>query len=94
MIHYDVPDDEWPTYDFNEIFKGREKMLLSELKNVYTGAKLKDDRLYEIRANYGMGIIAGYRYIVDLLAPDVIAIPNIIIDESAISSSKCVHGRL
>lgn len=58
MIRYDVPEEEWPSYGFNEIFEDREKMLLSELKNVYTGAKLKDDRLYGIRANYGTGIIA------------------------------------
>jgi len=58
IIYYDVPEDEWPFYDFKEIFEDREKMLLSELKSVYTGAKLKDDRLYGIRANYGTGIIA------------------------------------
>ena len=32
--------------------------LLNELAAVYAGAKLKDDRLYGIRANYGTGIIA------------------------------------
>lgn len=57
-IVYDVPENEWPSYDFTEIFHDREKMLLSELKNIYLGVKLKDDRLYGIRANYGTGIIA------------------------------------
>lgn len=58
VILYDVPDEQWPSYSFQEIFDDREKMLLSELKDVYLGAKLGDDRLYGIRANYGTGIIA------------------------------------
>lgn len=58
VVHYDLPEEEWPSYSFREIFDDREKMLLSELKDVYLGAKLKDDRLYGIRANYGTGIIA------------------------------------
>lgn len=58
VITYDVPEEEWPSYNFKQIYHDREKMLLSELKNIYLGAKLKDDRLYGIRANYGTGIIA------------------------------------
>ena len=58
VISYPVPPDEWPQFGFEEIFADREKMLLSELRNVYMGAKLQDDRLYGIRANYGTGIIA------------------------------------
>ena len=38
--------EEWPSYNFNEFYHDKEKMLLSELKNVYLGARLKDDRLY------------------------------------------------
>ncbi len=55
---YPVPEEEWPAFDFEEIYHDREKMLISELRYVYMGAKLKDDRLYGIRANYGTGIIA------------------------------------
>jgi len=55
---YSFPGEEWPMFGFNEIYHDREKMLLSELRYVYMGAKLKDDRLYGIRANYGTGIIA------------------------------------
>jgi len=58
VISYDVPEQEWPAFGFEEIFSDREKMLLSELRNVYMGARLRDDRLYGIRANYGTGIIA------------------------------------
>ena len=58
VINYDVSPDEWPIYGFDEIYENREKMLLNELRPVYIGAKLQDDRLYGIRANYGTGIIA------------------------------------
>lgn len=58
VINYTIPVDEWPQFGFAEIFKDREKMLLNELRPVYSGAKIKDDRLYGIRANYGTGIIA------------------------------------
>ena len=58
IVYYNVPNDEWPDFNFKEIFLDREKMLLSELKTVYCGVKLKDDRLHGIRANYGTGTIA------------------------------------
>ena len=58
MIAYPVPADEWPAHDFQEIFDDPAKMLLHELRDVYAGAKLADDRLYGIRANYGTGIIS------------------------------------
>ena len=58
FIHYPAPETEWPNYGFRDIFDDPEKMLLHELRDVYAGAKLKDDRLYGIRANYGTGIIA------------------------------------
>lgn len=58
VIGYPVPEDEWPDYGFLEIFEDPARMLLQELKSVYSGAKLQDDRLYGIRPNYGTGIIA------------------------------------
>jgi hypothetical protein len=58
LIDYEVPEEEWPRYGFAEIFADPEKMLVSELSSVYVGARLQDDRLYGIRANYGTGIIA------------------------------------
>jgi hypothetical protein len=58
VIEYPVPSDEWPAYRFDEILDDPGKMLLHELRRVYAGAKLGDDRLYGIRANYGTGIIA------------------------------------
>ena len=57
-IHYPVPEEEWPNYGFLEFYQDPAKMLLAELRTVYAGAKLQDDRLYGIRANYGTGIIA------------------------------------
>lgn len=58
LIFYNIEEDEWPAYNFKEIFDDRDKMLLNELKLVYCAAKLKDDSLYGIRANYGTAIIA------------------------------------
>lgn len=57
-IYYPVPEHEWPAFDFHQIQFDFESMLLNELKPVYASAKLKDDSLYGIRANYGTGIIA------------------------------------
>jgi len=48
----------WPTYPYSEAFYDMEKMLVNELAGVYVGAKLRDDRVYTIRANYGVGTIA------------------------------------
>ena len=58
MIIYPIPEDEWPDYNFQEIYDDPGKMLLHELRDIYAGAKLADDRLYGIRANYGTGIIS------------------------------------
>jgi len=57
VIEYPV-GDEWPEFGFRDIYADPSRMLLSELRSVYAGAKLQDDRLYGIRANYGTGIIA------------------------------------
>lgn len=58
VISYSLAEDEWPVFNFEEIFHDQEKMLLNELRQVYLGTKLKDDRLHGIRANYGTGMIA------------------------------------
>lgn len=58
VITYPLPASEWPLFTFEEIIADRGKMLLSELRPVYASAKLKDDRLYGIRANYGTGLVA------------------------------------
>jgi len=46
---------DWPDFTYEEIYNDKEKMLLSELKPIYEGAVLKDDKIYTIRANYGIG---------------------------------------
>jgi hypothetical protein len=48
---------DWPTYPYSEIFYDKEKMLLDELSFIYEGALIGDDKMYTIRANYGIGII-------------------------------------
>lgn len=51
------PAPDWPQYSMAEIQSDREKMLVSELAPVYASARIGDDRLPEIRANYGTGIL-------------------------------------
>lgn len=48
----------WPTFPYSEAFHDPEKMLVNELAGVYAGASLRDDRMYTIRANYGVGTVA------------------------------------
>ncbi|MCL6629699.1 MAG: hypothetical protein K6U00_08885 [Armatimonadetes bacterium] len=50
--------DGWQTFPYSEAFQDPEKMLVNELASVYMGAKLRDDRIYTIRANYGVGTMA------------------------------------
>ncbi len=51
------PAPDWPSYSMDEIQSDMEKMLVSELGPVYASALIGDDRLPEIRANYGTGIL-------------------------------------
>jgi len=51
------PFSDWPIFEYGEVFKDPEKMLLDELLTVYEGTLIKDDKVYVIRANYGVGII-------------------------------------
>lgn len=48
----------WPAFTYKEAFHDMEKMLLNELAGVWMGAHVRDDRMYTIRANYGVGVIA------------------------------------
>lgn len=50
--------DGWPTFPYSEAFHDPEKMLVNELASVYAGTKLRDDRVYSVRANYGVGTMA------------------------------------
>lgn len=48
---------DWPRFTYAEVFQRPECMLLDELEDVYVGAMLGDDKVYTIRANYGVGIL-------------------------------------
>ncbi len=48
----------WQGFPYSEAFHDMEKMLVNELGSVYQGAKNRDDRMYTIRANYGVGTVA------------------------------------
>lgn len=52
------PVPGWETFPYSEAFYDMEKMLVNELAGVWQGAHLKDDRMYTIRANYGVGTVA------------------------------------
>jgi len=52
------PVEGWPTFPYSEAFDDPEKMLVNELAGAYLGGKLRDDRMYTIRANYGVGTVA------------------------------------
>ena len=56
IINCPVPP--WPTFSYREGFHDMEKMLMNELAGVWAGANIRDDRMYTIRANYGVGTIA------------------------------------
>jgi uroporphyrinogen-III decarboxylase len=51
------PLNDWPVFPYKEAFYDPEKMLLNELAPVWVGALGRDDRMYTIRANHGVGII-------------------------------------
>ena len=48
----------WQGFPYSEAFYDMEEMLVNELGSVYQGAKNRDDRMYTIRANYGVGTVA------------------------------------
>ncbi|MDH7600702.1 MAG: uroporphyrinogen decarboxylase family protein [Armatimonadota bacterium] len=52
------PAPDWPSFTYQEIFSDKAKMLLSELAPVWVGANVRDDRVFTVRANYGVGAIA------------------------------------
>jgi len=56
-IFGEVPKD-WQTFPRSEAFYDPAKMLVNELAGVLAGALARDDRIYAIRANYGVGGVA------------------------------------
>lgn len=57
-VTVNFPPPDWPAYSYGETFHDREKMLLNELSRVWASALVRDDAVYTIRANFGVGIIA------------------------------------
>ncbi|MFH1478072.1 MAG: hypothetical protein ABIH24_11370 [Verrucomicrobiota bacterium] len=69
IIDMAVPDD-WPHYPFIEAWEDAEKNLMNSLGGIYCGALIKDDRLYQIRPEYGVVNI-----------PETLGIPSIITNQ-------------
>lgn len=51
------PFTDFPVVPYSSAFRDPEQMLLYELAPIYEGALLRDDKVYTVRANYGVGII-------------------------------------
>jgi hypothetical protein len=49
---------DWPSFTYQETFEDKDKMLLAELASIWIGAHIRDDRVFTVRANYGVGAIA------------------------------------
>jgi hypothetical protein len=62
--------DEWPQYPFSQTWDDIEKNLINSLRMVYWGALIKDDRLYQIRPEYGVVNI-----------PEVFGVKSVITDQ-------------
>ncbi len=65
-----APGSGWPSYRFSERWDDMEKNLIHSLGWVYSGALLKDDRLYQVRPEYGVVNI-----------PELFGVHSVITDE-------------
>lgn len=54
----DLRPPEWPLFQYSETLDDPEKMLWNELLQVYTGVRLRDDRMLTVRPHFGCGIVA------------------------------------
>ncbi len=52
-----LPPIPWLRFKYTETFYDKDKMLISQLANVYSHCLLQDDAMLCVRANYGVGII-------------------------------------
>ncbi len=52
------PAQGWQGFPYSEAFYDMEMMLVNELASPFQGACNRDDRMYTIRANYGVGTVA------------------------------------
>ena len=75
-----LPSEDWPVYSFTECWNDIEKNVINSLGWVYTGAILQDDRLYQIRPEYGVVNI-----------PELYGIESVISDEGN-SMSKGINN--
>ena len=53
-----TPFGDWPFFSYDQVFRDREAMLLSELRNVYEWTLIGDDKVLVIRPNLGVGVVA------------------------------------
>jgi hypothetical protein len=61
-----APDRDWPSFEYNDTFLDRQKMLLEQLRRPFLHHQLRDYHPINIRANYGTVILpsimgAGYQ---------------------------------
>jgi len=56
IVHHLAPPD-WPLYSFSEAFDNPERMLWNQLREARIGAGVRDDRMMNVRANYGLATV-------------------------------------
>ena len=52
-----IPDEDWPSFPYNDTFVDREKMLLDQLRGPFLHYQAGDDYPLNIRTNYGTVIL-------------------------------------
>ncbi len=78
IVGFPEPPD-WPSYSFVECWNDVEKNFITGLGEVYSGALVKDDRLYTLRPDYGCVNI-----------PELYGVPSIVTDVGR-SMSEGLH---
>ena len=56
VLHRCTPPD-WPAYPYRETFENPDKMLWNQLLEARIGAELRDDRMLNVRVNYGLATV-------------------------------------
>lgn len=75
------PTPDFPRYGFTESYDDMEKNFMTSLAGVYSGAMLKDDRLYQVRPDFGVVNI-----------PELFGIPSVVSDQGR-SMSESLNDR-
>ena len=76
-----IPAPDFPSYAFTECYDDIEKNFINSLGGIYAAAMLKDDRLYQVRPEFGVVNI-----------PELFGIPSVVSDQGR-SMSESLNNR-